>query len=379
MREPEADTPLGYLANLLELKKRAIETLKSIVGDAGVSRARADHHSYRKPRPCGITIHTGLGCTNGCLYCYAIDMGFPRVDKPYTLSPEELALAIAMNPYVVPERTLAAFGSVVEPFLPNTALYTASCISMVSKYLRLPCQVSTKMVLSDEVIRRLHHADPKLSLLVTVVTISKARTLEPNAPPPELRLESAKRAMDRGISATLFLRPLIPGLIEYEHSALLKLAKDYGLNTVVLGSLRVTDGILKRLSRAGLDVAKIVSRLPRAPRGPRDQVTVRCGDIKKLVKNEALKYGFTVFDTACQANIWSHDQYCAACDYGPCGDYSKEPKITESDVDELLEILGARAKCEVIDRLKVVIKGKLSSRDLEVLKQATRRVVKVLR
>ncbi|MEM4497864.1 MAG: radical SAM protein, partial [Nitrososphaerota archaeon] len=40
--------------------------------------ARRDPHARRLPRPCGLTVHTGLGCKFGCLYCYIYDMGFSR-------------------------------------------------------------------------------------------------------------------------------------------------------------------------------------------------------------------------------------------------------------------------------------------------------------
>ncbi|NPA96406.1 MAG: radical SAM protein [Crenarchaeota archaeon] len=370
---------MGYLARLLEAKKRAVEALSDVVGEKGVSRARLDHHSKRRPRPCGITIHTGRGCTNSCLYCYAIDMGFPSVDEPYPLSPEELVLALALNPYVVPERTFAAFGSVVEPFLPRTAAYTARCIRLVREHLKLPCQVSTKMVLSDELLDEVSRADPKLSLLVTVVTIARASILEPRAPPPEARLESARRALSKGVAPSLFLRPLIPSVVEYEARAILELASGFGINSVVAGSLRITKGILDRLARAGIEISKIVSRAPRIPRGGRDQVAIRCSDLKSMVRRIAVEKGFLFFDSACQANVWSHGQYCAACRFGPCGDRRREPKITESDVNEFLEMIGSRARCETIDYSRLVVRGRVSSYAVEVLRQASRRRVEVVK
>ncbi len=368
---------MGWLASLIERKNKAIEELRALVGEEGFVRAKSDHHSRRKPRPCGMTIHTGLGCTNACLYCYAIDMGFPRIDAPYKLKPAELALAIALNPYVVPERTFAAFGSVVEPFLPNTAAYTIECMKLIRRYLSLPCQVSTKMVLSHEIASRLASCDEELSVLVTIVTMKRHSVLEPRAPPPTERLEGARIAIEHGLRVTLFLRPLIPGIIEEEYRELLERAWSAGIRSVVLGSLRITKGVLERLSRAGIDVSKIVSRAPRLPRSTREQITINCGDIKRMVEKYAASLGFTVFESACQANVWSHEQYCAACSYGPCGDYSKEPRIRESDVNELLELLGSRAKCEIVDRVKVVISGTIGEKELEILKQATRRRVVV--
>ncbi len=370
---------MGYLAQLLEAKKRVIEELSSIVGKEGVERARRDHHSRRAPRPCGITIHTGRGCTNACLYCYAMDMGFPRIDEPYPLKVEELVLALAMNPFVIPKRTFAAFGSVVEPLLPNTAGYTLQCIEAVAKRLRLPCQISTKMLLSEELLKRMSRAEPRISLLVTIVTWSYAKVLEPRAPEPEKRIETLRRASAVGIKASLFMRPIIPGITDREAPIILRACLSVGVTSVVLGSLRVTLGVLRRLENARIDVSEIVRRLPRRPRDPRDQVTIRARDLKHRVAAIAKSLGFTIFETACQANVWSHGEYCAACDFGPCGDYSSEPRLTESDVDELLEMIGSRSRCESIDRLRVVIRGSLSRDKAEIVRQATRRIVIVER
>jgi len=366
---------LGYLSKLFEMKRRVVEELSTIVGPNGAERARNDHHSKRHPRPCGITIHTGRGCTNACLYCYAIDMGFPRVDEPYNLKPEELVLALAMNPFVVPKRTFAAFGSVVEPFLPNTASYTVKCIELVAKYLRLPCQVSTKMFLSSEVLRKLCEAEQKLNLLVTIVTWTYAKVLEPRASSPHQRIETLRMATSMGMRTTLFMRPIIPGVTDREAYAILKACSDAGVETVVLGSLRVTPGILERLARAGIDVSEIERRLPRKPRSVRDQVTIREGDLKRRIASIARDLGLKVFESACQANVWSHGEYCAACDFGPCGDYSSEPRIGENDVEELLELMGVKARCELIDRTRVLIRGSIPRDSLEILRQATRRVI----
>jgi len=67
---------LGWLARLWDRKVVVARRLEALIGAEAAGRARRDHHARRPPRPCGMTIHTGIGCSMGCIYCYVPDMGF---------------------------------------------------------------------------------------------------------------------------------------------------------------------------------------------------------------------------------------------------------------------------------------------------------------
>ena len=61
----------------MEAWRRKIETirqLEALLSPEERREALRDHHAKRPPRPCGITIHTGIGCPLGCAYCYIYDM-----------------------------------------------------------------------------------------------------------------------------------------------------------------------------------------------------------------------------------------------------------------------------------------------------------------
>lgn len=348
---------MNLLVAVFEEKKRVVEVLESILDEEGIRRARRDHHARRQPRPCGITIHTGVGCSLGCIYCYVPDMGFPMKPRPYPLKPVELAYALAINPYVFPGYTLAAYGSVTEPFLPETRDKAIEYIRTVYRYLRLPSQVSTKIPLSRDTARKLREAEPRLSILLTIITIDEARRLEPNAPPPIRRLESVRALKKEGLHVALFIRPIIPGVTDREAEKIISYARDYGVDGVVLGSLRITPGILRRLSLAGLPVGDILRRLPRKPRSSRDQVTVNEHDVKAKIRALAEAYGVKVYPSACAANVEAHGEACNACRYGPCGVRGKLPLVKTGWVYDLLEYLGLRARDVSVTDEYVLIRG----------------------
>lgn len=323
---------------LWELKKRVIDELKRILPGESVKRASRDGHARRKPRPCGITIHPAQGCPFGCAYCYLPGMGFGNDAICYKLSPEELALALAMNPHVVPERTFAAFGSVTEPLLPKVRDVTLGYLNAVSRWLRLPSQISTKLVITPELAKDLASREPSLSVLITVTTKSKHRALEPKAPPPEERIRGGGNAAKEGLRIDLFMRPLIPGAISKEDAeAVLTMAADHSFSGVVTGSLRVTKGIVADLAKAGISVEEIMSRLHTQLK-PRRQVPIDVSDLKNMVRKIALQKGLQVLPSACAANALSHGVRCWMCGHGPCGGLPGLPE--ESEVTEFIEYLG---------------------------------------
>jgi DNA repair photolyase len=341
---------MGVIARAVEdalkRKSRLADMLRARLDDREAREAREDHHARRKPRPCGMTIHTGIGCNVGCLYCYVPDMGFPLKPRPYPLSGLQLAYALAVNPYFIPgpKGTLLAFGSVTEPFLPETLERTLEYLKATRDILGNPQQLSTKLTLDERDVDRLVNAlEPRANILLTVTTVKYASILEPRAPPVEERFEFASRLVKRGVMVTLFLRPIIPGVTDRELDTIYAMAVQAGIKTVVPGSLRVTPGIIRRLKASGVvDVSEILRRLPRKPRSGRDQVTIVENDLKKIAIAKAREYGLEVLPSSCSANIVSHGLACYACKWGPCGDPSKLPPVEEEDVREALEVLGCK-------------------------------------
>ncbi len=322
------------------LKERVANELRELLGRERAAIVAQDPHAKRRPRPCGITIHPGHGCPLRCAYCYIYDMGFTVEPRPYPLSGEELAYALAKNPYVVPERTLAAFGSVTEPLLPVLKKRTLEYVASISKWLRLPIQLSTKLLIDESFVEGLYKADPAASILVSVSSLKYWRKLEPNAPEPLLRIERASIAARRGLRVDLFLRPIIPGLLsKNEVKELFVAAKEAGFSGVVAGSLRVTRSIVERLLSTGIP-AEVLKKSLRSIKLSRKQVPIPDHSTKETVRLIAAEVGLEYLPSACAANIRSHGMGCALCKFGPCGN----PPIPDpTDIGEFLEMLGLRA------------------------------------
>jgi DNA repair photolyase len=332
---------MGRILELIEYKNKVMEKLRNVLTRDSIDKAIKDPHAKRRPRPCGITIHTGVGCSFICAYCYIYDMGFPAKISPYALTSLELVYSLAKNPYIVPYRTFAAYGSVTEPFLPETREKALEYIVDVYRWLYLPSQVSTKIAIDNEIADRLKKAEPNLSVLVSITTIEKADKLEPLAPKPLERFRGIAIASKYGLYPYLFIRPIIPSVTNKELDNIIKLGAEYNAKGIVVGSLRITKSIIQRLRSKGVDTKPILDRAPRLPKD-REQISIKINDIVLKVEKIAQDYGLKVFRTACKANVDSHNDYCSMCSFGPCGNDKKKYNIDYNDISEYLEYMNLK-------------------------------------
>ena len=346
---------IGEFEKKLEMKSR----LKEMLGaDAGI--AEKDGHAYRIPRPCGLTIHTGLGCRFGCIYCYIYDMGFTSRPRPYHLTGLQLAYAVASNPSIALglNGTPMAFGSITEPFMDETANRAIEYMESISSYLGNPIQFSTKAYLGEALCSKISSIKGGVSALITVVTLKAHRMLEPGAPSPDERFEAMRRLSGMGVHVVLFMRPVLPGLTDLEAEEILSRARDAGARGVIIGSMRVTKGIVERLRRVGYQgIDEILRRVPGELKRER-QVTLKMNDFKKAIYRIAERLDMKVYPSACAANIEAHGLTCNACRLGPCGDPEELPSFEPKDVLELANRYNIRVLDSVLDSyLKLKVSG----------------------
>ncbi len=366
------------LSELLKEKLSVREELASKLDRMERKEALDDGHAHREPIPCGLTVHPGRGCTYACIYCYVEDMGVPRRPEPSRLSGLQLAYAIASNPYTLLGKggTFLAFGSVTEPFLPAIKGRTLEYLEAISRYLRNPTQFSTKAYLSEEDAERISSLDPSVSALVTIPALRWAGRLEPKAPSPELRFRTLSNLLQRGIHASLFLRPLIPGVSEADGTLILNRAASLGVKGVVLGALRVTLRILRKLEALGLE--DLVDRMVREPKSPNDQVPLNTGDLKRMLSSRARVLGLKVFPSACSANVDAHDLGCHMCNMGPCN--GSLPDYDPEEIEQALRGMGIEVKIVPKDRkILALVKGgsKRMRRVQHLVSTTTKRMITV--
>jgi DNA repair photolyase len=362
------------IRGLLEEKIKLRDTVGFLLSESERVFAVRDFHAKRPPRPCGITVHTAIGCIFQCKYCYIYDMGFKREVKPYPLTGLQLVYALLSNKYFIPglRGTYLAIGSISEPFHPLIVDKTLEYVECFYRYLNNPVQFSTKAYINKQVAVKLANLSSKrISPLVTIVTLSESRNLEPYAPSPEKRFESIRNMRETGLKPFLFLRPIIPGLTEREYKEIIDLAAEYGAIGVIAGGLRVTKRILRELREIGVDTSIIHKRLEIPVEKMREgvQYDVYTSDIKAEISDYVRHKGLLFFPSACMANLYTHNISCWKMRLMGIELSEKPREIKIEDVKSTIEDLGVRAQRIVFSsgELKVYITGKVDSKLLSEL------------
>jgi len=331
---------------ILDKKEELLKELVKIAEYTSIKKAKEDSHAHRIPRPCGITVHPGLGCPNDCLYCYLIDFGLKfREPKPYKLNGFEVSLSLLYNKWFVPGKmgTFIAIGSVCEPFHPIFYEKTIDYLKSFAKYLKNPMQFSTKMFLNTGQVHEIVEAvnQQPLNPLITIITIKYAKKLEPNASSPDERFETISNMKDAGLKPVLFLRPIIPGVTDEEFEQILERASNAGAVGVVAGSLRISRKILERLKKAHINLRPIKKRITKIKE---KQIYLKATDLKEEALKIAREFKLIPFRSACCANAFNAYVSCANvcwttkfCTNCPNNCKQKQIHITTEKINQIVK------------------------------------------
>src|SRR5271156_4923038 len=188
------------------------------------------------------TVNPYRGCEFGCHYCYArytheymeLD-GNEFESKIYVKQDagplagrdlanekiwgEHIAIGTATDPYQPAEREFGATRAILEKMAEREGLN----LSITTK--------SNQVVRDIDLLKRISERSfLSVNLSITTVRARLARTLEPRAPRPDLRLGAVRELRDAGIAAGVLAMPIVPGITDSAEDldALAKAARDAG-------------------------------------------------------------------------------------------------------------------------------------------------------
>ncbi|MEM3885989.1 MAG: radical SAM protein [Candidatus Methanomethylicia archaeon] len=354
------------------------EKYENRLPEKSIIKASSDQHSKRKPRPCGLTIHPAIGCTNQCIYCYIQDMGFnfKRI-TPYGLNGLELAYALLSNPYYMPTMygTYLAIGSVTEPFHELVVNKTIEYLRAIEE-LENPVQFSTKEYIDEETAKKIAKIKLSISPLITIVTIEKKDILEPNAKEIDLRLKTIRNLKSEGLKPMVFIRPIIPGVTDVEAEEIINEAKRAGAVGIVAGNMRITSTIIKRMKNAGLNLKGVIRGVNEEVLG-KNQIYVKMEeDIKGYIVKMAEEKGLKAFKSSCCANAYVSGTTCINLCRKSIGNI---PKTSVEEVEKIIKtIVGKKPKDIILNEnnVRILMEEKLTRRENEILKYNLRIILR---
>ena len=172
----------------------------------------------------GWSLNPYMGCVHRCTFCY-VRAFERRADRPwddrYGTSirvkvniPEVLRAEITRKSW---KRELVAIGAATDPYQPAEGTYrlTRRCIEALAEA-RTPLSIISRSPLVIRDIDVLQHAatraDVAVSLSIPTLDDRVWRTTEPGTAPPRQRLRAVRALTDAGISASVAMAPLLPGI-----------------------------------------------------------------------------------------------------------------------------------------------------------------------
>jgi DNA repair photolyase len=176
--------------------------------------------------PFRFTVNPYRGCEFGCHYCYA------RYTHEFMEVPGdefESKIYVKQNVGPLAERDLAtepvwgehiAIGTATDPYQPAEREFgaTRAILQRMAEREGLSLSITTK---SNQVVRDIdllqrisERSSLTVNLSITTVRARLARTLEPRAPRPDLRLGAVRELRDAGIAAGVLAMPIVPGITD---------------------------------------------------------------------------------------------------------------------------------------------------------------------
>jgi DNA repair photolyase len=176
--------------------------------------------------PFRFTVNPYRGCEFGCHYCYARythefmevsgdefeskiyvkQNAGPLADRDLAVEPvwgEHIAIGTATDPYQPAEREFGATRAILEKMAQREGL----SVSITTK--------SNQVVRDIDLLQRIsERSSLTVNLSITTVRAALARTLEPRAPRPDLRLGAVRELRDAGVAAGVLAMPIVPGITD---------------------------------------------------------------------------------------------------------------------------------------------------------------------
>lgn len=177
-----------------------------------------------KGMPFGWSLNPYMGCVHRCTFCYVRAFEL-RADRPSD-SRYGTSIRVKVNVAEVLRRELArpswqgggvAVGAATDPYQPAEGRYrlTRGCLEALGEasnpfsiITRSPLIVRDRDVLRDAARR----ADVSVTFSVPTLDREVWRRTEPGTAPPHQRLRALSRLVDAGITASVGMAPILPGI-----------------------------------------------------------------------------------------------------------------------------------------------------------------------
>jgi DNA repair photolyase len=196
--------------------------------------------------PPKLTFNPYTGCDHKCVYCYASSY----IPHFYNCRPKKNLLQRLKREAAKLKGELISIANSSDPYPTIEAEkgLTRRCLEILAKQnCRIQIITKSTTVLRDtDLLRRV---PSMVAITITTDDLETAKTLEPNAPPPNERLKAAAKLIADGIPVAVRIDPIIPYVNENPET-LVKALAETGVRHVTASTYKVKMDNWQRLSLA---------------------------------------------------------------------------------------------------------------------------------
>jgi DNA repair photolyase len=201
------------------------------------------------------SINPYRGCEHGCIYCFArptheylgMSAGLDFESKIFVKmdAPRLLRKALSARSWVPQTVIVSGVTDCYQPIERHLKL-TRQCLEVMAEF-RNPAGIITKnhLITRDiDVLRELAEYNCiRVFISVTTLDENLARSMEPRASAPAMRLRAIRELSAAGIPVGVMMGPVIPGLTDHEMDAIFKSAAEAGATSAGYVMLRLPHGV----------------------------------------------------------------------------------------------------------------------------------------
>jgi len=190
------------------------------------------------------------GCSHACIYCYI--SSYIRDPFKARLKKHILRNLIKEVEKVDTYISMANSGDAYTPEEKKN-MVTRKCLE-IFKEKNVPVLIITKSDMVKRDVDLLKQMNAGVSITITTLSNGKARKAEPNAPPPDKRIEALSILAEEGIPCSVRIDPIIPDFNDDEIEEIVSTVSPF-VKHVVASTLKPRRDAFERLKRI-IDIEK---------------------------------------------------------------------------------------------------------------------------
>jgi len=159
-----------------------------------------------------------IGCSHGCIYCYArLYTSNREVSEKWgsIVVVKENIVDVLRREVTRYPRGLVGVGTITDAYQPVEAVYrlTRRSLEVLLRHgFKVSIQTKNPLILRDLDLLTRYTELVDVGFTITSLDPETSTTIEPNAPPPGGRVEALKKLVENKVKAWIFYGPIIPGI-----------------------------------------------------------------------------------------------------------------------------------------------------------------------